>query len=224
LVSLESGDTDDVLEFITSHQATVVAISAPPQPNQGLVRKKLEDLDRRPGQLRGSNMRQAESELRARGIMVLGTPSHYGSCPAWMQLGFNLYQSIEELGFKQYPAENSMRQWLETQPHAAYCALLGQIPLPKPTLEGRLQRQTVLFEQGAGINDPMAFFEELTRHKMLRGTFPMDLIYAPEELDTLMAAYVAYHGWMFPQNTMKIGDEREGQIILPVATLKDKYY
>jgi hypothetical protein len=224
LVSLATGDTRDVLAFLTSHQANIVAINAPPRPNQGLVRKNLENLNRMPGQLRGSNIRQAESELRERGIMVMATPSHYGICPAWMQMGFSLYEKIEELGYKQYPAEKPTQQWLETQPHAAFCALLGQIPLPKPTLEGRLQRQTVLYEQGAGINDPMEFFEEITRHKLLRGTFPMELIYASEGLDTLMAAYVAYCVIMRPQNTIMIGDSGEGQITLPVAALKDSYH
>ncbi len=67
------------------------------------------------------------------------------------------------------PSEDTTHVWLETHPHAAFCALLGQLPLPKPTLEGRLQRQIVLYEQGMGIKDPMGFFEEITRHKLVAG-------------------------------------------------------
>ena len=116
-----------------------------------------------------------------------------------------------------------MKQWLETHPHAAFCTLLGQIPLPKPTLEGRLQRQIALYEQGIGIIDPMEFFEEITRHKLLHGTFPMELVYASEELDTLMAAYMAYCVVNCPQETMLIGNQQEGQIVLPVPSLKERY-
>ncbi len=176
-----------------------------------------------PGQLRGSDMRQAESDLREHGISVLPTPSRIETCPAWMQMGFDLYRRLELAGFKQFPAENAPQQWLETHPHAAFCALLGQLPLPKPTLEGRLQRQIALYEQGAAIKDPMEFFEEITRHKLLHGILPMELVYAAEELDTLMAAYLAWCVLNCPQDMILIGDKQEGQIALPVAGLKEKY-
>jgi predicted nuclease with RNAse H fold len=223
LVALAAGDVDDVLAFLTSHPAAVVAVNAPPRLNHGLVRKKLEMLNLPPGQLRGSDMRQAESVLREHGISVLPTPSRIETCPAWMQMGFDFYQRLEQAGFKQYPSVDATQQWLETHPHAAFCALLGQLPLPKPTLEGRLQRQIALFEQGAGIKDPMEFFEEITRHKLLHGVLPMDLVYAAEELDTLMAAYLAWCVINCPQDMILIGDKQEGQIALPVAGLKEKY-
>ena len=105
----------------------------------------------------------------------------------------------------------------------AFCTLLGQLPLPKPTLEGRLQRQIALYERKMGIKDPMEFFEEITRHKLLRGVLPMEYIYASQELDTLMAAYVAYCAFNHPQEMKMIGDIEEGQIALPVADLKERY-
>jgi hypothetical protein len=101
--------------------------------------------------------------------------------------------------------------------------LLGQLPLPKPTLEGRLQRQVALFEHGEGIKDPMEFFEEITRHKLLHGIFPMELVYAAEELDALIAAYLAWCVINSPQDMIFIGDKQEGQIALPVAGLKENY-
>ena len=223
LVALAAGDIDDVLAFLKDHQAAVVAVNGPPHPNYGLVRKKLENQNLAPGQLRGSDMRQAENELRERGISVLPTPSRIEMCPAWMQMGFDLYRRMEQAGFKQYPSENAPYQWLETHPHAAFCALLGQLPLPKPTLEGRLQRQIALYEHGAGIKDPMEFFEEITRHKLLHGVLPMEFVYAAEELDTLMAAYLAWCVVNCPQDLILIGDKQEGQIALPVAELKERY-
>ena len=223
LVALAAGELDEVLVFLTSQRAVVVAVNAPPRPNLGLVRKKLENQNLAPGQLRGSDMRQVEYELRECGISVSPTPSRAETCPAWMQMGFDFYRRLENAGFKQYPAEAASHQWLETHPHAAYCTLLGQLPLPKPTLEGRLQRQIALYEEGVGIKDPMEFFEEITRHKLLRGVLPMEFIYASEELDTLVAAYVAFRAYTHPQNMRLIGDEQEGQIALPVADLKERY-
>ena len=223
LITLAAGDINDVLAFLNEQNAFVVAVNAPPRPNHGLVRQNLEKQKLAPGQLRGSDMRQAESELRQRGIFVLPTPARVEACPAWMQMGFDLFRRFKEAGFKQYSSEKASKQWLETHPHAAFCTLLGQIPLPKPTLEGRLQRQIALYEQGIGIIDPMEFFEEITRHKLLHGTFPMELVYASEELDTLMAAYMAYCVVNCPQETMLIGNQQEGQIVLPVPSLKERY-
>jgi predicted RNase H-like nuclease len=69
----------------------------------------------------------------------------------------------------------------------------------------------------------MEFFEEITRHKLLHGILPVELIYAAEELDTLMAAYLAFCVVNCPQEVVLIGDNLEGQIALPVADLKARY-
>jgi hypothetical protein len=223
VIVLAAGDVDDVLAFLAEQEACVVAVNAPPHPNHGLVRKDLEKQNLAPGQLRGSDMRLAEAELRARGISVSPTPARLEICPGWMQMGFDLFHRLGEAGFKQYPTEKAHQQWVETHPHAAFCALLGQIPLSKPTLEGRLQRQIALYEQGLGMRDPMEFFEEITRHKLLHGAFPMELVYTAEELDSLVAAYMAYCVVNSPEETIFIGNLQEGQIALPTVRLKEKY-
>ncbi len=223
LAALAAGDIEDVLAFITEYQPGTVVVNAPPRPNHQLVRGNLEKEHPAPGLLRGSDMRKAESELREHGILVSPTPSRLDKCPAWMQMGFDLYRHLEEAGFIQFSAEFTGHQWLETHPQAAFSALLGKLPLSKPTLEGRLQRQIALYEQGVGIKDPMEFFEEITRHKLLHGMLPVELVYAAEELDTLMAAFMAFCAMNCPQEMILIGDLGEGQIALPVAHLKDKY-
>jgi hypothetical protein len=113
--------------------------------------------------------------------------------------------------------------WIETHPHASFCALLDQIPLPRPTLEGRLQRQLVLYEQGLGIRDPMNFFEEITSHRLLKGILPLEQVYTPEQLDALAAACSAWILARHPERTSRIGDASEGQILLPVAEMKSRY-
>ena len=95
--------------------------------------------------------------------------------------------------------------------------------LAKPTLEGRQQRQLVLYEQGLGIRDPMEFFEEMTRHKLLKGILPLEQIYSAEALDAIAAAYMAYLAGRHPERLGKLGDAQEGQIFLPVLALKEKY-
>jgi hypothetical protein len=223
LVALAAGELDEVLAFLGGQPAACVAVNAPPRPNQGLVRAKLEKESLTPSHLRGVDMRMAEYELRARGITVSPTPGRSESCPAWMQMSFEFYRRLAGLGFKPYPSEGGTHLWLETHPHAAFCALLGQVPLPKPTLEGRLQRQLVLYEEEVGIKDPMEVFEEITRHKLLRGILPSELIYAPEELDALVAALTAFQALEKPDRVCVHGTQPEGQIILPVPGLKEHY-
>jgi len=146
LVAMAAGEMDDVLAFLADHEITCVAINAPMRPNRGLVRAELQKQRLSPGHLRGADVRLAEHEVHERGIAISPTPSRPEACPAWMQMGFAFYRRLEEMGFNPYPAHTPTCQWLETHPHAAFCSLLGQIPLPKPTLEGRLQRQLVLYE------------------------------------------------------------------------------
>ena len=223
LMALAAGEVEEVLAFLSGQQATVVAVNAPRGPNKGLVRKMMEKQSLTPSHLRGVDLRLAEYELRERGISVSPTASRPETCAAWMQTGFDFYRKLEGTGFKPFPTENASHLWLETHPHAAFCALLGQLLLPKPTLEGRLQRQLALYEQDIGIKDPMEFFEEITRHRLLKGVLPKELIYSAEELDALVAAFTAYLTASQPGEVIWVGNQQEGQIVLPVSMLKETY-
>jgi predicted nuclease with RNAse H fold len=223
LIALAAGEIEEVLAYLGNLHETLVAINAPHCPNLGLVRKKMEDQSLTPVHLRGVDMRLAEHELRECGISVSPTASRPENCAAWMQTGFDFYHKLDGMGFRLYPAENSPLQWLETHPHAAFCTMLGKLPLPKPTLEGRLQRQLALYEQSMGIKDPMNFFEEITRHRLLRGVLPVEFIYTPEELDALVAAFTAYTAASQPGKVTRVGNLQEGQIVLPVPALKEAY-
>ena len=223
LVSLADGETEDVLAFLGGQRAATVAVNAASRVNRGLVRKRLEASSLTPGhQFRGVDLRVAEYELRERGIAVGGTPNRVESCPAWIQAGFALYARLTKAGFTSYP-DGGAYQWLETHPHACFCALLGQTPLPKPTLEGRLQRQIILHERGVRMKDPMDFFEEITRYKLIRGALPLDLIYAPEMLDALAAAFTAWMAVERVSEVTSVGDPQEGLIVVPAPMLREKY-
>ena len=223
LVALGEGEIDDVMAFLGGQESAIVAVNAPSHVNHGLVRKNLEKQSLTPHVLRGVDVRVAEHELRERGIAVSGTGARESLCPAWVQVGFALYRKLSKMGFKSYPEEGASHQWLETHPHAAFCVLLGESPLQKSTLEGRLQRELILYENGVRIKDPMDFFEEVTRHKLIRGILPMELVRLPEQLDALVAAYTAWMSAEKPNEVTRIGNKQEGLIVLPASPLKEKY-
>jgi predicted RNase H-like nuclease len=58
---------------------------------------------------------------------------------------------------------------------------------------------------------------------MMRGIFPLDLLYLPEQLDALVAAYTAWLAVNKPQKTISVGDAAEGLITLPEQALMEKY-
>ena len=92
----------------------------------------------------------------------------------------------------------------------AYHEWLGQNPLPRRSLEGRLQRALVLYDQALRIEDPMEIFEEITRFKLIKGVFRLENVYASKELDALAAAYLA---WMVVNRPERI--VVNGEFVLP---------
>jgi hypothetical protein len=108
-------------------------------------------------------------------------------------------------------------------PHACFSGLLGVKPFEKHTIEGRIQRQMILYDLDLRIPDPMHFFEEITRHRLMQGILPENILYSPGELDAVVAAYTAWLAANTPDRTLAFGDREEGQIILPVAELKRRY-
>jgi predicted nuclease with RNAse H fold len=224
LVTLSDADMHEMVAFLSKQDSAFVAVNAPAQVNQGLVKKKLEDERSIPGRtLRGVDIRLAEYELHERGIAVTGTPSREEFCPAWMQVGFALYQKLADIGFKPFGVADAACQVLETHPYACFCVLVDGTPLPKSTLEGRLQRQLILYDKGLRITDAMRFFEEITRFKLMKGILPTDVLYSPEQLDVLVAAYTAWLAANRPHEVTGIGDSAEGKMILPAKELKEKY-
>ncbi len=228
LLTLAAGDLQDVLTFLERFPQAIVAVNAPLRPNVGQARRRLRPPDNSAGPSpRGLDLRLAEADLRARGISIAATPSREDACPPWMRAGFDLYRRLQTLGFHPYrpdhPQPDAPRLWIETHPHACFCVLIGHLPLPKPTLEGRLQRQAVLYELGLPIDDPMDFFEEITLRRLRLGQLPMEHLTPPEHLDVLVAAYTAWLLSHHPEQTTCLGSAEEGWIVLPARELKPSY-
>lgn len=115
-------------------------------------------------------------------------------------------RKIVQVGFKPFSAKGNVNRWLETNAQDCYRALIGQSPLPRRTLEGRLQRCAILYEQGLQIRDPLDVFEEITRYKLMQGNLPLEDIYSPKELDALSAAYAAWLAANSPGQTVAVGE------------------
>jgi hypothetical protein len=225
ILALKMGDLDEITAYVGGQQAGFVAINGPRRPNQGLmkreeIREKLNPVPR-PGRWQG--YRVAEYLLRQHNIYIMRTCSDVNKCPKWMQNGFDLYNRLESLGYQDYPSSDTPSQILEVYPHGAYTVLLGHKPFKKTSLEGRLQRQLILHNQGLDIPDPMRFFEEITRYRILKGVLPLEGLYSVRKLEAMVAAYTAWMAAISNKDTTLIGNPEEGQIVLPIGALDQKY-
>ena len=140
-----------------------------------------------------------------------------------MRQSFQLFRRLGEMGYRDFSPDAADRCLLEIYPHACYSALLGRLPFSKNSLEGRIQRQLILVEQELDIADPMGFFEEITRHRILKGMLPYEILCTPGELDALIAAYTAWFAAHYPTQITQLGDPSEGQVTLPISALKNAY-
>ncbi|GAB4528677.1 MAG: hypothetical protein Fur0018_14890 [Anaerolineales bacterium] len=218
LLALGEGDFEAAASFAAGQRAAFVAISAPPRPNQGVMRTQEQraTLNPAPRPGRWENCRVAEYLLSIEGIPIPLTPNSAQASPRWKQMGMKLFQTLAAQGYTAYPAEAAPeRQILETYPHAVFTRLLGHPPFVKHTLEGRIQRQLVLCERRVDLPNPMRIFEEITRHRLLQGILPLESLHTPAELDALAAAYLAWQAAHHPEEISLLGDPAEGQIALP---------
>lgn len=220
------GKLEKVVEAVCAYPAAVVAVDAPQGLSAGLLasraRRRRHGLEADSTNWAGYKV--SEYELRRRGMQVYNTPAEVEAAPAWMQLGFRLYAELKAAGFVQYPPA-ARRCVLEVYPYACYTVLLGHLPLRKDSLEGRMQRQLLLLQEGIDVPDPMRAFEEITRHHLLEGNLYLPTLLTHDELDALVSAYTAYLAVRRPDSVTLVGDPAEGQIVLPVppGELKEIY-
>jgi predicted nuclease with RNAse H fold len=169
--------------------------------------------------------RVCEFELRRRNLRMYNTPSSEKSAPGWVRTGFILFKRLFSMGFRNYIAGKGVEQQavIEVQPHASFAVLLERRPFLKRNLEGRMQRQLVLYLEGLDIPNPMHALEEITRHHLLTGQMPLGDLYEHDKLDALVTAFTAYLVGVKPERVGQVGDPEEGLITLPATKLKDFY-
>jgi hypothetical protein len=221
LIALSQGEELEMLGFCAGQSNALAVISAPPCPNQGFMTRP--EVRQRftppPSPNHWTNLRQAEYELYLKGIKIQRTPASGETIPGWMKRGFSLYQSLGNLDYQAFPHETSPRQWLESRAEAVFQTLIGVELFEQGTLEGRLQRQLILHEQDMPVPDPMNFFEEVTRHRLLHSILPVDKLYSGPELNALAVAYVGWLAVNDPEKVLRLGDPAEGTITLPAAVV-----
>ncbi len=109
--------------------------------------------------------------------------------------GRNLFQNfqerIAEIGFRHSSTKEGSHLWIESNADACYRVFQANL-FPRQSLEGRLQRGLILYDEGLQIPDPMEFFEEITRYKLLQGVLPNEYIYTSRQLEALMMAYISW--------------------------------
>ena len=164
-------------------------------------------------------MRLAEAQLLQRGLEATYTKASAAECSPWMRSSFELFHQLRQLGYQPYPQPEAARICSEVQARPAFSSLVEAPLFDGRALEGRLQRQLILHHEGLPVRDPMDFFEEVTRHRLLRGILPYEMLYSSRELNAMMAAYTGWLAFSHPQRVHLLGDAAEGCLLLPIKDL-----
>lgn len=227
LLWLESSPYADLPALVNRYPTALVALAAPLGPslgqlsNRAALRERL-GLNGTAEQV-AAQMRASDYQLRLLGLPIDPTPPAEQAAPELQRL-WSLVAELRTLGLQAYhPANAAPRQLLEANPTASFAVLIGHRPYPANTLEGRLQRQILLFDQGLPVPEPMAIFEEITRHRLLKGQLDLAGLHTPAELDVLITAHTAHLAATRSAQIHRLGDPLEGELVLPVAHLKPRY-
>ena len=210
----------ELINQLSESQVVIAAITSPISLNEGVMSdsEKRDRLPEPPPHNRYTSLRQCEYELILRGFTTTRTPSRLDECSASLQRALRFSSELAAAGFQRWPAPGAERQFMEIHPDCAYAELLGQKLQSSKTIEGRIQRQLLLQEEHLNVRDPMIFFEEITRHRLLTGQMPDGIVNSPSELNALVAAYTAWSAYSNPTAVTMLGDANEGRIILPLKT------
>ena len=127
-----------------------------------------------------------------------------------MTASLDLLTHLQGIGFQSYPHENCSHQWMEVPAETGFRALLGVPPFEAGTLEGRIQRQLVLYDLELAVPDAMEFFEEVTRFRLLHGHLPDESVLPQPELNAWLAAATAWFAVNEPARNHMAGSPADG--------------
>jgi hypothetical protein len=221
--AIGEGDIADALAYAAGQTGSALAaVNAAARPNKGRMKSAevRRSLNPPPPKGKFTALRQAEYELIRAGMEIPETPASPDKSLPWVRRGFTLVSRLEGMGYQPYPCETGeatcQRIWLETNADAGFWSLLGVVPLPSGTLEGRIQRQLALRDEELNVPDAMDFFEEITRYKILKSLLPTKNIFSQVEINAWMAAHTAWLAVNEPERIKIYGEVGEGLILLPV--------
>ncbi len=220
LLAIGGGKMPDILAYAAGQADVLAAVNHFYKPSQDASSTELQQRlfpefgDDLFGRLRKEAVERLESSA---GVGTVGMIEK--DTRSAQQRSNLLVQQLEGLGYHPFPAEEEKRQWLRFSAQATFVSLCGGRLFDARSLEGRLQRQLILFEEKLPIKDPMDFFEEVTRRRLLLGRLPYEVIYAPGELNALAGAYTAWLAAFDHQRLVKEEDGSESGWYLPLPPL-----
>lgn len=209
IIAQGHGHMEDILAYCAGQPSAVLAINAP-SPLPGTV-------DPAPA----GQIPTIEEVLSAHGYPVSRVIYDPDSAPLRLKRGFALYQRLIHMGYQPYGNGEPAHTWLEVDSEACYWAWLGEPTLDGRTLEGCQQRQLILNNEGWPVPDPMDFYEEITRHRLLHGNLPFGMIMSLRMLHALAAAVTAWTVVNKPAQSCRLGREGGRQIHFPVPALPE---
>jgi hypothetical protein len=217
IIALSQGNMDDSLSFTAGQVDVIVAVNFPSHPNAGSMASSgfRQTLSPPPPPGRWENLRLVEYELIQAGIHVNRTHSTLENNSPGIRKGFEFHRRLTALGYNPYPSVESRKQVFESHADGYFYTMTGNIPFDADSMEGRLQRQLILYEQDLHVYDPMRFFEEVTRHRLIHSILPIEPIYTANELNALALAQMAWFLFHHPEKTMTLGLPEDGMIYLP---------
>jgi len=209
LIACGHGRLPEVMAYLAGQTSSLVAVNGPICLPQDFVQIGLFEA--------GENgnrpvIRSGDRELEARGFLDLAVHDHSKKIPLWVERSLELTEGLKQL---EYSLESGPRVFFETQSDAAYWLTTGASPYESRSLEGRLQRQLMLWEFGLTVKDPMNFLEEFTRFRLRTSQVPIDQILPAHELRAMIAASTAWLMDHFPDRVEHLGERNAGEIILP---------
>ncbi len=209
VIACGHGRLTDVIAYLAGQSSALVAVNGPVCLAHNSVQIGLFES----GDTTESCTRLGDRELEADGFHDLALPEHTKKAPLWVERSLELADSLKRL---EYSIEPGARQYFETQSDAAYWLVTGAMPYDSRSLEGRLQRQLLLWEFGLNLKDPMNFLEEFTRFRLRTSQVPLEQILPGHELRAMIAASTAWLLDNHPDRVRHFGTIHAGEIILPV--------
>ncbi|MBI9051493.1 MAG: DUF429 domain-containing protein [Anaerolineaceae bacterium] len=212
LLAIGEGSPKDVFAYLLGQEAVLTGIHAPGFTGQAAETYPQVDASHPPAK----EYRFCEHQIWKEKIPINFTTAKISKMSASARRGYQLIQTLQRYGFifaHQSPANKIL---IETQPAACYHQLIDKQPLQEDSFLGRIQRQLALHNHHLPVQDPMGFFEEITRYKLLMGKITLKSILIPEELNALVIAYTAWLVKQKPDQMQRWGDGSDGEIILPI--------
>ena len=206
-----TGNWEDISSRLDEYQQIILALNSPVSPNTDFLRHS-QKKKHKPG--KWPDVRCIEYELAEYGAPIYHTPKKKSNLLASQQYGSKLVENLKSVGFIDLESDGEKRL-IEVPAETAFWSIDRKPLFEEFSFIGRIQRQLLLLELGFKLPDPMDFFEELTRFKLLTGKAPLDMVFDVSRLNACINAFTALKIKKDPSRVAKLGYPQEGYLYLP---------